>query len=167
MHFFKYFYFRPVNHCIPYCNGKNLPPPEGKELQRPNGGFWKWHDQGNNLGGCRSCYNENCAIRIALTLPHYHTNKLPHCQTTHLLYPDLEVCNVDDHASAGVCLAGHGHLQHVVVAVAVRVVALPEQLQATVIIGPSRKGEDAMRRNRYIPETNILGSALLNSTLFP
>ena len=39
-------------------NAPNLPPSEGKELQRPHGGFWKWHDQGNNLGGCRSYSNK-------------------------------------------------------------------------------------------------------------
>ena len=27
---------------------------EGKELQRLKSQFWKWHDVGNNLGGCRT-----------------------------------------------------------------------------------------------------------------
>jgi hypothetical protein len=66
VHFLRYFNFRPVFHYFPYCNAKNLPPPEGKELQRAHGGFWKWHDQGNNLGGCRSYKNEKCGVSIAL-----------------------------------------------------------------------------------------------------
>ena len=43
--------------------------------------FWKWHDQGNNLGGCRSCYSANPESSIAL--PDYTA---PSCPSEQLSY---------------------------------------------------------------------------------
>ena len=63
MCFLRYFYFRPFFYLISYCKAENLPTPEGKELQRLKRQFWKWHDQGNNLGGCRSCYCANPGLK--------------------------------------------------------------------------------------------------------
>ena len=57
--------------CFPlnsYCNAPNLPQPKGKELHRLKRQFWKWHDQGNNSGGCRVLGCDKGANKNRLTV---------------------------------------------------------------------------------------------------